>query len=45
MSFGFINSILFCFVISYICLNVFQVCQCSDIEDNVSFWLGGEGSS
>jgi hypothetical protein len=57
MSFGFINSIIFCFVISYICLSVFQVCQCSlfqvmssilfipyDIEDNVSFWLGGEGS-
>ena len=29
VSFGFINSILFCFVISYICLSVFQVCQCS----------------
>jgi hypothetical protein len=29
MAFGFINSILFCFVISYICLSVFQVCQCS----------------
>jgi len=29
MSFGFINSILCCFVISYICLSVFQVCQCS----------------
>jgi len=29
VSFSFINSILFCFVISYICLNVFQVCQCS----------------
>jgi hypothetical protein len=28
VSFGFINSILFCFVISYICLSVFQVCQC-----------------
>jgi len=28
MSFGFINSIVFCFVISYICLSVFQVCQC-----------------
>jgi len=26
VSFGFINSILFCFVISYICLSVFQVC-------------------
>ena len=29
VSFGFINSILFCFVISYIGLSVFQVCQCS----------------
>jgi len=29
VSFDFINSILFCFVISYICLSVFQVCQCS----------------
>ena len=29
VSFGFVNSILFCFVISYICLSVFQVCQCS----------------
>jgi hypothetical protein len=28
VSFDFINSILFCFVISYICLSVFQVCQC-----------------
>ena len=28
VSFGFINIILFCFVISYICLSVFQVCQC-----------------
>ena len=29
VSFGFINSILFCFVTSYICLSVFQVCHCS----------------
>jgi len=29
VSFGFINNRLFCFVISYICLSVFQVCQCS----------------
>jgi len=27
MSFGFINTLLFCFIISYICLSVFQVCQ------------------
>jgi hypothetical protein len=27
VSFGFINILLFCFVISYICLSVFQVCQ------------------
>jgi len=33
VSFGFINSILFCFVISYICLSVFQVCQCSFSDD------------
>jgi len=29
VSYGFINSILFYFVISYIYLSVFQVCQCS----------------
>ena len=29
VSFGFINIILFCFVISYICLSVFQVCKYS----------------
>jgi hypothetical protein len=29
VSFGFINNILFYFVISYICLSMFQVCQCS----------------
>jgi len=29
VSFDFINSILFCFVIFYICLSVFEVCQCS----------------
>jgi len=49
MSFGFIDSILFCVVITYICLSVFQVCQCSlfqvMVEDNVSLWLAGEGSS
>jgi len=29
VSFGFINVLLFCFVISYICLSMFQVCQYS----------------
>jgi Na+/melibiose symporter-like transporter len=29
VSFGFMNSILFYFVISYICWSAFQVCQCS----------------
>jgi uncharacterized BrkB/YihY/UPF0761 family membrane protein len=38
VSFGFINSIVFCFVISYICLSVFQVCQCS-LSQVMSFIL------
>ena len=35
MSFGFINSIVFCFVISYICLSVVS----GDVFDTLYFYL------
>jgi hypothetical protein len=57
VSFGFINCILFYFVISYICLSVFRVCSLFQVMSSILYlstlghWgqcrvlVGGESSS